>query len=566
MRESRQAAAKNADRRAVGDAVLVLSGDGTICSLLRKPDGVSNDLATELPGSPIERLWPDEVAAMVRDNIKRTLRSRQVVSVDFEGSGEGVHYDFIFVIQGRDRVLLVVRNVSAQKTAISRMKQLAYVDDVTGLPNREYLLEELSKITEGLRLKGGRAVVICFDIEQPVSGTGASARNKHEAVLKTLAMRLTHGLRSANRPDIDDAKRYSIVARVDSRQFAVVLPSIETGTDAADVTGRLSESLRQPFKTGKREVKVGVSAGIALFPQDGTDAQTLLDNATAAMEDAKSNHSVEHKFHSGTVKVRALKRQDLELELKTALDREEFHLNYLPIVHSGTRKVVTAEALLRWPQAVFGARPIRQVITLAEHTGLIVPIGEWVLRNSCEQLHAWHESGHPHLRLAVNLSVQEFSRSDLVPRVAGILDDNSIDPQHVDFEITEHVLFRDAMKDFAKCRELKDLGVRVVVDDYGTGACSLEHFSRSPVDGIKIDCSFVQQAETSRSDRSVCAAATALARALDLKVVAEGVETEAQATLLQELGCDFLQGFLFCKPSSASDFSDYLGNGDAASE
>jgi diguanylate cyclase (GGDEF)-like protein len=544
----------------IGDSVLVLSRDGTIVKLQFPPDGITDDQATKLTGAPVESLWPGELAALLHSNVKRTLRNRQAQSAEFEDSRNGQHYEFIFVAQGPDRVLVVVRNISERKSAISEMQQLAYVDSVTGLPNQKYLIRELSRIVDGLRLKGGRAAVICFDIDRTDFDNIASGKIKQDAALKELATRLTGGLRGVNQPDTPDEERYSIAVRIDFCQFAVVLPIIEDGSDAAAVTSRLSESLQQQIEIGTSSVGVTVNAGIALFPQDGADAMTLLGSAHAAMEDAKSSQTMQPRFHSGTVKVRALQRQDMVLELQSALDREEFHLEYLPIVEAGTRNVRTAEALLRWPQEVFSSRPIQQVISLAEHTGLIVPIGEWVLRHSCEQLHAWHASGNSGLRLAVNLSAQEFSRADLATRVADILSTSSIEPRYIDLEITEHILFRDALRDFSMCRALKELGVGVVVDDYGTGACSLAHLAGSPVDTVKIDGGFVTHSETNPSDRAACAAAAAMAHELSLKVVAESVETEEQAMIMQELGCDFLQGFLFLRPSLASEFTEYLAS------
>ena len=277
-----------------------------------------------------------------------------------------------------------------------------------------------------------------------------------------------------------------------------------------------------------------------------------------AMDDARRHHPEPYKFHSGTLKMRALERKDLELELRSALDREEFDLNYLPIVDANTQEPITVEALLRWPTALFGSKSIRRVITLAEHTGLIVPIGDWVMRQSCKQLRDWHALGHTDLRLAINLSVQEFSRPNLVQRIRSILEDCAIDPASLDLEITEHMLFRDAMKGFDVCLALKGLGVGIILDDYGTGACSLAHLSRSPVDAVKIDNGFVAEAITSESERSACAAITAMAHQLGLSAIAEGVETEEQAQMLRDQGCDLLQGFLFCKPSAADEFAEYL--------
>jgi len=543
----------NEGETGLNDAVVLVSADGMICSLHGEPV-----LPPDLSGSRIEALWPGELAVMVRNNIKKVLRSRQFEIEKFEDNRRGRQYEFVFVAQGRDRVLIIARDISEQQNSVSRMRSLAYTDKVTGLPNREYLFQELSIITDRLRLKEGRAALICIEITDLDLANTTSGKEHKDEILKELAMRLTRGLRGANQPGDGNEERYSVVARLDFRQFAVVLPGIDVGSDAAGVASRLSDSLQQPVKIGAREIRVNSSVGIALFPQDGIDAKTLIENAGAALEDAKNSQTQQQKFHSGTLQVRALERQDLTLELQSALDREEFTLNFQPIVRAAGRDVVTAEALLRWPHGVLGSNSIQEVISLAEYTGLMIRLGEWILRCACEQLHVWHNTGHPDLRLAVNVSAQEFSRSDLVQRVTKIISDGSVDPCYLDFEINEHVLFRDAMRDFAMCRELKELGVRLVVDDFGTGACSLAHLSRSPVDAVKIDGSFVRQVQNSLNDRNVCAAVTAMAHELNLEVVAESVETAEQATLLQQFGCDYLQGFLFFQPSPACEFSTYL--------
>jgi diguanylate cyclase (GGDEF)-like protein len=538
------------------DSVVLVSAGGTICSFHGEANQLSADSIAELPGSEIEALWPDELAAMIRKDIRKVLRSRQFQIGKFEDSHHGRQYELVFVAQGRDRVLIVARDISEQQDAIAKMRSLAYTDKITGLPNREYLHNQLSEITDGLHLKGGRAALICIEINDlAINSTG---KKNQDEILSELALRITGSLRGTNQPGEGNEDRYSIAARLDFRQFAVVLPDIETGSDAAGVASRLSDVLHLPVKIGTREIGLTVSVGIALFPQDGADAKTLIENACAAMEDARNSQSERQKFHSGTLKVRALQRQDLALELQAALDQEGFALNFQPIVRATDRDVTTVEALLRWPQAVLNSRSIQEVISLAEYTGLIVRLGEWILRGACEQLHVWHKSGHPKLRLAVNLSAQELARSDLVQRIAGIIDESAVEPRFLDFEINEHVLFRDAMRDFTMCREFKELGVRLVVDDFGTGACSLANLSRSPVDAVKIDGSFVAHVMSSASDQEACAAATAMAHKLNLEVTAECIETVEQAALLQQLGCDYLQGFLFFQPSSASEFGDYL--------
>ncbi|MDH3266409.1 MAG: EAL domain-containing protein [Gammaproteobacteria bacterium] len=546
------------DETTLNDAVVLVSADGTICSFHGKASQLSAESIADLPGSGIEALWPDELATTIRKNIRKALRNRQFHTEKFENSHHARHFEFVFVAQGRDRVLIIARDVSDQQDAISRMRSLAYTDKITGLPNREYLCDQLSEIMDSLHLKGGRAALICIEINDLELAINSSGKKNQDEILSELALRLTGSLRGANQFGEGDEDRYSIAARLDFRQFAVVLPDIETGTDAAGVASRLSDALQLPIKIGTREIGITVSAGIALYPQDGADAKTLIENACAAMEDAKNSQSERQKFHSGTLQVRALQRQDLALELQAALNQEGFSLNFQPIVRAADRNVTTVEALLRWPQAVIGSRSIQQVISVAEYTGMIIRLGEWILRRACEQLHVWHCSGYPELRLAVNLSAQEFSRSDLVQRIAAIIDESGVEPRFLDFEINEHVLFRDAMRDFTMCRQLKELGARLAVDDFGIGACSLANLSRSPVDAVKIDGSFVAHVMSNENDREACAAATAMAHKLNLEVTAESIETAEQATLLQQLGCDYLQGFLFFQPASASEFGVYL--------
>ncbi|HET7607091.1 MAG TPA: bifunctional diguanylate cyclase/phosphodiesterase, partial [Gammaproteobacteria bacterium] len=462
------------------------------------------------------------------------------------------------VPHGRDSALVVVLDVGDPANAYSRMLDLAYTDRATTLPTREYFLEELARFTDIARLKELRAAVICLSIEQSEGHANAFSGQSQDLVLKELASRLVLSLRGVNSHSELDYERYSVAARIDYRQYGVLLPSIQSGADAESVALRLVEALELPVEVGDRQVAVTARAGIALFPQDGADVDTLFQNALTAMEDARSSQTDSYKFHSGTSKLRALQRNELELELKTALEREQFHLEYLPIVNARSGSVAAVEALLRWPQAAFGTQRTQKVVALAEHTGLIVPIGEWVMQRSFSDLRKWHDAGHKGLRLAINLSMQQFSRPDLPPRLAAMIAAQGIDASCVDVEITEYMLFRDALANHAAARALRDIGVGVVVDDFGTGACSIAHLSRSPATAVKIDLSFVAGLTSRAADRGVCAAMIALAHELGRAVAAEGVETAAQADVLREQGCDLLEGFLFLKPSPAPAIGAFL--------
>ena len=336
------------------------------------------------------------------------------------------------------------------------------------------------------------------------------------------------------------------------------MPSIDTGDDAESVTRRLIELLEQPVRIADREITIDARAGIALFPQDGMEPETLFDNAFMAMECATANDVSRYAFHSGTVKLRTLQRQDLEIGLKTGLEREEFDLNFLPIINTSNREIAAVEALLRWPDQVMGSRSVRQVVTIAERTGLILPIGEWVLKKSCGQVLDLRDAGEHELRLSINITAQEFSRPDFARQLADALDGFGFDPALLDLEIQEHVLFRDAMQGYGGCRELKAVGVGIIIDDYGTGACSLSQLARSPVDGIKIDNSIVTHLEESARDRAACSAAIGMARSLGIRSIAEGVETRAQAEFLTEEGCEFLQGFFLSEPLADTELVDLM--------
>ena len=551
-----RAADSEANSHRGGQAVLVVSGDSRIAEVLQAPDLDREIAPSALIDSHIDELWPGSPSDRLATHVRRAIRSRHVQSAEYRSDTDHSYHDFVFIPYGRDRVMIVARDVSKRRDEFSRMERLAYVDDVTKLPNRQFMFEELERCTNLLKLQEGRAAVICFDINS-ASGTAASSK-QHDAVFVELASRLLHELRGANEIGVDDYERYSVAARTDHNQFGVVLPVIEGGADAEGVTRRLIDTLQQPIKSPHGEARVSVRAGIALFPQDGTDSSTLYTNSVAAMEDARTSDTTPYKFHSGTVRLRALQRQDLQHELRAALDRDEFDVEFLPIVAAADRRILSLEALLRWPENVFGPQSIAKVISVAENTGLILPIGDWVMTRSCEALKEWHACGWPELRVSVNLSAQEFSREDLACRVADILDGCGVDARFLDIEITEYSLFRDAMRGYAMCANLKALGAGIIVDDYGTGACSLAHVARSPVDAIKIDNSFVANAVEEHIDRAACAAIAAMAKRLGKRIIAEGVETEAQAEMLVEQGCDELQGFVVCRPTSVDGIKSLL--------
>lgn len=551
------ATAADAAQHANNNLILIVSQSGSVCKVVEAPQALQEEFAANPNSLSIDQLWSDEFVEEIRNALRRTVRGRESCSIDVDDP-DGLVQEFIFVLQGPDRILMIVRDLTAQKRVQMRTRRLAYTDDVTGLPNRDYLLAELQKITDIQRLKEGRSAIICIHIGHFDDYGYALSSSQRDEVLSQLAGRLKSHLRGSNKDGAKDYERYSVVSRTDFRQFCVVLPTIENGEDAEAVAERLVADLKLPVNIANRTLTVNVCGGISLYPQDGMDAAALFENAIAAMEDARSEPNTTIKFHSGTVRLRTLQRTDLEAELKSALQNNDYDLNYLPIVDAITGAPKTIEALLRWPDAVLGSQPTRKIVRVAERTGMILPIGKWVLRSACEQLQVWRAAGHVDVRVAVNLSAQELVSEGIVETVELVLSETNTDPADLDIELKEHILFREAQSGFAICNRLKALGVRLVVDDYGVGTCSLAHLSQSPVDAIKIDNSFIANLENNQRDVAACAAALKMAVELGLEVIAEGIETDHQADVLRNLGCRYLQGFLMSMPMTASETLEYL--------
>ena len=537
-----------------GSQGLIVNKDGEIRSLLKVAGG---DQPSEVP-KHINDIWRPELALRVLKNVRRVLRDRCFACDEVHEGEGGVNVDFTFIPQGQDSAVVIAHDISVKQSELLRMHRLAYVDETTALPNREFFLRELEDVCEFQRLKEGRIAVLVLNVEQLEESRSSFGNARQDFILAELANRLTGVLRGANADNVDDYERRSFLARTDYHTFGIILPSIEEGADAEAVAGRVIEAAGKPVQVGDRSITLKAHAGISLFPQDGRSAEPMFENAVSAMEDARCSHDSTYKFHTGTMRLRTLQRQDLELELRTALDTGEFAVSYQPIIERRSGKIHSVEALLRWPDSILGAHSTRKLVSIAERTNLISDIDAWVLQQGCEQLSRWRENGFPKLRLSFNVSSQEFSRPDLVQTLTAALLRTGVQPSDIDVEINEHILFRDAMKNYTTCRALKSIGLSLVVDDYGIGSCSLAHLSHAPVDALKIDNVLVANLEGSGRDNAACDAAIQLSHALGLVAIAEGVETEEQAELLSDMGCDFLQGYYYFEPMLASEIDQYL--------
>ena len=502
--------------------------------------------------------WQDVMAERLKHSIRKATQSRHPHSTQAWDEESKNCVEFIVIPQGPKRIMLIARDVTESRTEKEQLEDLAYTDTDTGLPNRRWLDDELTTILDRVKLRQGRCAVVCMELNGQGDLRDTYGDEGLRVIVANAASRLLRNLRGANEQEEIDDQRYSAVARIEDTKFAVVLPDIEAEEDASRVANRISSELSALMIIESREIRLDVRVGIAAYPQDGEQAEELIASSVVAANEARFSETSAQKFHSGTVRMRAIERQDVLVELESALNNEEFDIHFLPIFAQPSGRIETTEVLLRWPRPLFATHPIREVIRAAEHTGIIVSIGEWVLANACRALKTWREDGYDDLRIALNVSAREFSRDDLPDCIQKWVGATGLDTSCIELEITERLLLQDAIRGYQACNAVTSIGAKVVVDDYGTGICSFDSLAASPVSGVKIHQRFTAGVDHDPHSRAACSAIIAMARELGLNATAEGVETAEQAVVLREIGCDSLQGFLYCEPMSGSDMTDYL--------
>jgi diguanylate cyclase (GGDEF)-like protein len=391
-------------------------------------------------------------------------------------------------------------------------------------------------------------------------------------LLQNVARRLESSVRPSDvvsqpgeRPTHEQAR----VARLGGDEFVVLLTGLADEMQATAVATRIQESLAEPFDCRGHRFVVTPSIGIALYPKDGTDIEDLLVKADMAMYKAKDQGRNGHAFYGESMAVRSLGRLELENDLRRAFDAGEFQLYYQPKMDLASGAIIGVEALLRWHHSTRGWIAPDMFIPVAEETGLIVPLGDWVIRETCKQLNAWALQGLGHLTIAVNVSVQQFAREDFVESVLRALWQSGIKPQQLELEITESLLMRNVDDTTENMKRFSAAGLKLAIDDFGTGYSSLGYLRQFPVDALKIDRSFVKDLHTSSDDAAICAAIIAMARELKLKVIAEGVETVEQLEFLRKHRCDQVQGYLISQPIPVTELEKLLRrtpHGDGAPE
>jgi diguanylate cyclase (GGDEF)-like protein len=423
---------------------------------------------------------------------------------------------------------------------------LAYYDSLTELPNRLLFKERVDQALADARRHHRKFAIGLLDLDGFKRINDTLGHDAGDRLLKQVAERISKTLRSGS------------LARLGGDEFTILMRDLTNIEDPARVAQHVLETFEKRFRLDGQEVFITASIGIAVFPVDGTDLETLLRNADAAMYHAKDAGGNGYQFYTSAMHVSALALLRLENDLRKGLERQEFRLTYQPVVDVETREIIGAEALLRWQHPDRGIILPEEFLPLAEETGLIVPIGEWVLRSACEQNRAWQQAGLPALRVAVNLSSQQFRSKTLLKIVRRTLAKTGLYPRYFALELTETSLMQADEETQWLLRSLRSLGVALCIDDFGTGYSSLSYLKHFPLDELKIDRSFISEVATNPDDAAIVRAVIDMAHGLKLEVVAEGVETEAQLAFLREHGCEAAQGFLFAEPLPPDAFEKLL--------
>jgi diguanylate cyclase (GGDEF)-like protein/PAS domain S-box-containing protein len=549
---------------AIPDMMLHVCREGTILDFRAGNGCAYAAFGKNLRGRTIADLLPPGAAAQFMAQVGHALATGTMMVCEYELEGPGGlnAHEARIVANGPGTVLAIVRDVTERRQSEEMIRYLAHHDSLTGLPNRIFFGEMLELVLSRARRDGKQVAILFVDLDDFKLINDTLGHAAGDQLLREAAQRLKGCVRESDCVASGTGSGLcGNIARFGGDEFIVSLGNLESADGVVAVTQRIMDEFSREFRIDGHEIFISVSIGISMFPGDAEDAESLVRNADMAMFAAKDEGGPSFRFFTRDMNDSAQQRLAIELSLRKALDRGEIFVHYQPKVDLSCGEITGFEALARWRHPELGLIPPETFIPLAEKNGLIVRIGEWVLRTACAQARKWIDEGYPGLCMAINLSSHQFSCGTLTSLVKEVIADTGLPPECLEFEITEGTLMEISEKTMRMLSDLRDMGVRLSIDDFGTGYSPLGYLKRFPVNTVKIDRSFVSEIDSPHEDAAIIRAIIAVARNLNLQVVAEGVENHSQTEFLLAHGCTEAQGFLFGKPVAPEEASLMLRAG-----
>ena len=549
----------------IGDAVISTDVRAQVTYLNVVAESMTGWSRAQAVGRPLEEVFrivdastrasaPNPMALAMREN-KIVGLTPNCLLVRRDGREAAIEDSAAPIHDRRGQVsgaVMVFHDVSKARALSIRMSYLAQHDSLTDLPNRTLLSDRLAQAIALARRHDHKLALLFLDVDRFKHINDSLGHAIGDRLLQSVAHRLLSCVRSSD-----------AVSRQGGDEFVILLSEVTHAQDAAVSAEKILAALRAPHRIDQHDVHVTGSIGIVTYPDDGTEAETLLKNADFAMYHAKDSGRDTYQFFQRDMNVSAMERQSLEGDLRHAIERQQLALHYQPRMNLETGAIVGVEALIRWRHPQRGLVPPAQFIPIAEDSGLIVPIGRWVLREACRQARTWQAGGLAPIRMAINISAVELRSKDFVSSVRAILSETGLESRYLELEITETFLLQDSKSTAVVLEALKDMGVQLALDDFGTGYSSLSYLRRFPIDTLKIDQSFVGDLATDADDASIVSAMISMGTSLHMRVVAEGVQTPQQLAILREQGCSEGQGYYFSQPVVAGEVAKLLGYGAA---
>lgn len=538
------------------DAIFSIALDGVITSWNRGAENIFCYSAGEIIGRQIYIIIPPDRYEERSRLLETILNGGQVK--DFEttrikkdGSQIQVSITTSPILDAEGKISgnsVIARDVTERKKLEEIIKYQAYHDTLTGLPNRQLFMDFLSLELAQARRNENKLALMFLDLNGFKLVNDTFGHNGGDHLLQEVAQRLRDCIRESD-----------TVARLGGDEFTVMMPDLTQTDDVGIVLKKILNVFETPFMLADVAVDTTTSIGVCMFPDDGDNSEELMKKADIAMYDAKGSGRNSYQFYNAEINARTIKRQKMESFLRDAMSRDELELLFQPLVRSDKHAIIGAEALLRWRHPEHGLLAPDQFLAVAEDSGAIVSIGEWVIRHACDQAKAWNEKGYP-LSVSVNLSNRQFHQSNLIEKTALILAETGLLPHHLEFDLTERTIMADTDFSLRSMEALTEMGVTIAIDNFGCGSSSLQLIKKMPTHKVKIDKSFVQNMLSEPDDLAVVNAVIAMSHNLQMKVVANGVETEQQLSVIQQSGCDQLQGYLISQPLFPDDFERFVVN------